>query len=136
MIHVVTGPPCAGKSTYAMENADVEDLIVDLDRIADALGAVEEHDAKGLILKAALDARESAIKAAMQQAEEESWIIHTSPSEDQRKMYEAAGAEFIDLDPGKDVCLERAKDCNRPQRTFEGIEKWYAGKKGRHMEHL
>ena len=136
MIHVITGPPCAGKSTYVKENAKDGDLRVDYDLLAQALGATNSHAAEGLIKQAAFDAREGAISAAMKQKDAESWIIHTSPSEDHLKLYEEAGAEFVALDPGYDVCMERAKTDGRPQQTIDGIEKWYAGQKGRKMEHL
>ena len=136
MIHIITGPPCAGKSTYISENAKAGDLKVDYDLIALALGAENSHAAEGLIKQAAFEAREGAIRKALEDSERESWIIHTTPSEDHMKMYEAAGAEFVHLDPGYEECMARARNDNRPQQTIEGIEKWYAGKKGRHMEHL
>lgn len=41
-------------------------------------------------------------------------------------MYEDCGAEFIHLDPGYDVCMERAKQDGRPQQTIDGIEKYYS----------
>ena len=135
MIHIITGPPCAGKSTYVRENAKAGDLRVDYDMIAQALGAENSHAAEGLIRKAAFDAREGAINAALKQHDSESWIIHTSPSEEHVKLYEEAGAEFVALDPGYDVCMERAKTDGRPQQTIDGIEKWYAGRKGRDMKH-
>ena len=135
MIHIITGPPCAGKSTYVRENAKAGDLRVDYDMIAQALGAENSHAAEGLIRKAAFDAREGAINAALKQHDSESWIIHTSPSEEHVKLYEEAGAEFVALDPGYDVCMERAKTDGRPQQTIDGIEKWYASRKGRDMKH-
>ena len=135
MIHIIMGPPCAGKSTYVRENAKAGDLRVDYDMIAQALGAENSHAAEGLIRKAAFDAREGAINAALKQYDSESWIIHTSPSEEHVKLYEEAGAEFVALDPGYDVCMERAKTDGRPQQTIDGIEKWYAGRKGRDMKH-
>lgn len=129
MIHIVSGPPCAGKSTYVREHAKGGDLRVDYDLIATALGSVNSHAADGLIKQAAFAAREGVIETALKNADDESWIIHTSPSEEHMKRYEEAGAEFIELDPGKEVCLERAKEDGRPQQTFDGIEKWYSGKK-------
>lgn len=135
MIHIITGPPCAGKSTYVRENAKAGDLRVDYDTIAQALGAENSHAAEGLVRQAAFDAREGAIGAALKQHDSESWIIHTSPSEEHVKLYEEAGAEFVALDPGYDVCMERAKTDGRPQQTIDGIEKWYAGRKGRDMKH-
>lgn len=133
MIHIITGPPCAGKSTYIQEHAKEGDLCVDYDHIAQALGATKSHAAEGIVRQAAFSAREGAISIALQNADAESWIIHTSPSEEHIKAYEEAGAEFISLDPGYDVCMERAASDGRPQNTLDGIEKWYAGRKSRKM---
>lgn len=135
MIHIITGPPCAGKSTYVRENAKSGDLRIDYDLIAQALGAENSHAAEGLVKQAAFDAREGAIQTALKNADAESWIIHTSPSAEHMKLYEEAGADVVALDPGYDVCMERAKQDERPRQTIDGIEKWYAGKKGRDMEH-
>ena len=135
MIHIISGPPCAGKSTYVKEHAQSGDLRVDYDLIAQALGAENSHAAEGIVKQAAFDAREGAIRAALSDPDAESWIIHTSPSENHMKMYEDAGAEFIPLDPGYDVCMERAKQDERPQQTIDGIEKWYRSQKGKTMEH-
>ena len=74
MIHVVTGPPCAGKSTYVRTNAKAGDLRIDYDQLAQALGAEKSHAAEGLIKQAAFDAREGAIAAALKQSDAESWI--------------------------------------------------------------
>ena len=135
MIHIVTGPPCAGKTTYVREHAKSGDLRVDYDMIAQALGAENSHAAEGIVRQAAFEAREGAIRSALKSTDSESWIIHTTPSEEHVKLYEAAGAEFIPLDPGYDVCMERAKRDGRPQQTVDGIEKWYRGQKGCSMKH-
>ena len=131
MIRIVTGPPCAGKSTYVREHAKDGDLRVDYDLIAQALGSANIYEADGLIKEASFNAREGAISSALQYADSDSWIIDTSPSEEHIKRYKNAGAEFIQLDPGYDVCMERAKADGRPQQTIDGIEKWYSGKKGK-----
>ena len=133
MIHIITGPPCAGKSTYVREHAKDGDLRVDYDLIAQALGATTSHSAEGHIRQAAFEAREGAIKTALKDPALESWIIHTSPSEDHIRMYTEVGASFVNLDPGMDVCMERAQNDSRPQQTIDGIQKWYGGKKGKAM---
>ena len=136
MIHIITGPPCAGKSTYVAEHAKEGDPRVDYDLIAQALGAMNSHAAEGLVKQAAFSAREGAILTALKNADAESWIIHTTPSEDHVKTYEEAGADFIHLDPGFDVCMERAKQDGRPQQTIDGIMKWYSDQKGGNMSLL
>ena len=109
---------------------------MDYDIIAKALGAENSHAAEGIVKQAAFDAREGAIQTALKNADAESWIIHTSPSAEHMKLYEEAGADVVELDPGYDECMERAKQDERPQQTIDGIEKWYSGRKGRTMKHL
>lgn len=130
MIHVLTGPPCGGKSTYIRKHAKAGDLIVDYDEIAMTMGAKEKWNPVGLVQRAAMRAREAAIKEAMKKPDAESWIIQSRLSDEKRETYENAGAEIIELDPGKDVCIERAKRDGRPKNIFLAIEGWYAGKKG------
>ena len=136
MIHVVTGAPCSGKSTYIREHKKEGDLVIDFDEIAFCLGSSERYNAKGLVRKASFEARKSAIAMAIENPNEESWIIHTFPSEKQMEEYLEVGAEIITLDTSKEECLERAKRDGRPQITFDGIEKYFSEEKGNKMEHL
>ena len=136
MIHVITGPPCAGKSTYLKEHAKDGDLKVDFDRIAKTLGATESHNAEGIVKKAAFAARDAIIKTALDNPDEESWIIHTSPTDEQMSAYKKAGADIVILDPGKDECLARAERDKRPQATIDAINRWYSGKKGFGMNYI
>ena len=136
MLHIIIGPPCSGKSTYLQEHAKSGDLRVDFDKIARTLGSEESHDADGIIKTAAFAARDAIIKVAIDNPDEESWIIHTQPTDDQMKAYKDAGSDIIVLDPGKDECLARAERDKRPQQTIDAINRWYSGKKGRNMEYL
>lgn len=129
MIHIVLGPPCAGKSTYIREHAKAGDLRVDFDLIAQTLGAGSSHEAEGIVKEAAFAARDAIIKVALKNPEAESWIIHTSPNADQMNAYKNAGAEIIELDPGIEVCLERALADERPQRNIDAIHAWYSARK-------
>lgn len=130
MIHVVTGPPCAGKSTYVKDHAKGGDLIVDYDVIAQALGSRKSHSSSGIIRQAAFEAREGAVRAALQDPDSESWMIYTFLSEEKLAIFSEAGAKIIVLDPGYDECMERARRDKRPQRSIDGIEEWYHGQKG------
>lgn len=136
MMHVVTGPPCSGKSTYVSEHAMDGDARIDMDAIACAMGAEEHSTIKltdGPFLKAVLEARSAAISVLMDNPDYESWIIETKPSDEATEAYRAIGAEIIELDPGMDVCIERARVDGRPEETIDVIRSWYgAGEKGGH----
>lgn len=126
MMRIVTGPPCAGKSTYVREHAEAGEIIVDFDSLAIALGAGEHHrfashsnDPKWEgVRKAAFEAREAAIEVCKVY---DSWVIYSFPDPDKLASFDA---EVIELDPGIEVCLERAKE--RPEGTEDAIRKWYA----------
>lgn len=113
MITIVTGPPCSGKSTFIKENAKADDCIIDMDRIALALSPDEttSFTYSERIRKIARSARAAAVKTALMQAQGERywglWIIHTDPTPDVRSMYRTFGARFVEINPGKVVCLER-----------------------------
>ena len=127
MIHVVIGAPCAGKSTYVRENAKSGDVIVDFDAIARALGA-NGHLPDGDIKQAAFEARKSVIDYCIK-SDCEAWIIHTSPTDEQRGSYEKANAEFIELDTDMETCLERARNDNRPDGTEQIIRDYFEAAK-------
>jgi hypothetical protein len=134
MITVVTGAPCSGKSTYVAENAKSGDAIIDMDVLALALTTPDvkpfEYDSK--IRSIAIAARQAAVKEALTVAQGERyfgvWIIHSDPSHSIRSAYRAMGARFVEMDPGKDVCLTRLAE--RPdahsQLARSVIEGYYA----------
>ena len=134
MIHIITGPPCGGKSTYIGKHAKRGDLIVDYDELAMTLGCAEKWNPVGIVQRATQKARAAAIKAATNNPKAESWIIQSRLSEELRKEYESIGAEIVEIDPGKETCIERAKRDGRPKNIFLAIEGWYAGKKGGSMK--
>jgi hypothetical protein len=100
-------------------------LRVDFDRIAQTLGASTPHAAEPHIRGAAFAAREALIAHALKSPDEDTWIIHTSPTPAQVDQYEKAGAQFTLLDPGKDTCIQRAGTDDRPEHTASAIAAWY-----------
>lgn len=124
MLHIIIGPPCAGKSTYVMEHAKEGDLRVDFDKLAAALGSETPHRAEGHIKSAAFKARQAAIDYAIESGCE-AWIIHTSPSEKQMEDYVGAGAELVYMDTDMETCLARAEQDGRPDGTADTIREYF-----------
>jgi len=124
-ITVIIGPPCGGKSTLVRSNRESDDVIVDYDSIAMALGASISHNSTGSIRDVALGMRYRAIDLILKGIEHPAWVIHTRPSPDLIARYHQAGAHFELCDPGKDVCLQRATDDERGGEVESVINDWY-----------
>lgn len=120
MLHVVTGAPCAGKTTYIAQHKKDGDIVIDLDAIAVSLGAKSSHEYGENIMRVALAARKAAIGEI---GESDAWVIHTQPTKAQRDGYK--DAVFHDLDPGVEECIRRAKNDGRPNGTLDAIRYWY-----------
>lgn len=128
MIHVIIGPPCSGKSTYVQKHRKDGDIVVDFDKLCQALGSGEKHAAPRAILEVAFKARDTIIDDICSN-DREAWIIHTKPTEKQMVMYEAAGAEFIEMDTDMETCLQRCEADDRPPGTEDIIRQYFEAQK-------
>ena len=111
---LVTGPPCAGKTTWAQQNANGRPII-DRDQIA--------RDISGTTGWTFTD-------TVKRQAEAEFWrrvnaggpaVIVRSHAHDAAR---ARADHVVTLDPGRDTLYQRAQD--RPAWTREAIDDWYS----------
>lgn len=110
MIYIVSGPPCAGKSTYIREKAKTGSIVIDLDRIALALTTedTEHHDYSDLVKGVAIAARRAAIAKALPLGRAlDVYLIDTSPTAESMKLYASYRANYIFLDPGYKTVIER-----------------------------
>lgn len=125
---VVTGPPCSGKTTHVLKRRGPQDLVVDLDAIAHTLGyphphADWEHDHPAI--HAARVARNAVVKAITDgQLDGDAWVIDARPHPISRRIYERAGAQFVDLATPLAECARRAQADRRPVSTLEQIAAW------------
>lgn len=129
MLTVITGPPCSGKSTYIKTRAQPGHIIIDMDRIALALTAdgTPHHAYPEHIKQLAQLTRRTALTnaIALHQQGHTAWIIDTKPGQRRRQDYHRAGATFIHLDPGIEVCLARAAGGERPPDIIRFIHRYY-----------
>ena len=123
-IHIIIGPPCAGKTTHIQNHHKPTDLTIDLDTIAQALGSPTTHTNTGPHHAAALKARHTLIQHTLQNKNHPTtWIIHTAPTSEQIPPYLKAGATLTLINPGRAICLQRAKQ--RAPWTTPAIHDWY-----------
>ena len=126
---VVTGPPASGKSTWVLDRARRNDVVIDLDRIAHALMGDNGSDSHGYpahIRHIAIGARREAIKRATRLVERVTvYIIHAVPTPEALADYQAMRWEIVTIDPGRDVVLDRIRRA-RPVAQLEIAERWYA----------
>lgn len=144
---VVIGPPAAGKSTYVADHAEAGDLVIDADRIADAITppielTLGDHpppiDRPSHITAAANTLRRLALTAipeAAAIAATTAWLIHTMPTSAELEDYRAAGARIVIVDPGEDIVTARARRL-RPPSTAAAIAQWYAAPPAPHRDDI
>lgn len=136
MIVVVTGPPCAGKSTHVADRVAQggdRDVVLDLDAIAHALGYPAEHLEWGdrhPAREAALVARASLLKLVRSGTLDAPrvWVIDAAGAVLASLASTRTPYRLVELDPGRDVCLERAAHAGRSRPTFDEIHRWYDGR--------
>ena len=110
-LFVVTGAPLTGKTTWVRDHAVPGDVVVDMDRIAQAITAegTDAHDYPANIRKAAMRMRPRAVREAINHAHRgNAYIIHTNPSPQARAYYAQYGAQLVELTAPLDVIQERA----------------------------
>jgi hypothetical protein len=126
---VVTGPPAGGKTTWVLERAGAQDIVIDFDRIAVALAGTgaDSHQHPKHLKDVAWRARAGAIVAALQLAAKgvTVYLIHAQPPAGALARYKAAGAHVVCIDPGRDVVEARCR-AGRSAGTLSVVGRWYA----------
>ena len=127
---VVTGPPCSGKTTYILEHMAEGDVMVDFDRIAQAISPNSPQYQYPEGVRLAVRAMRLAAIRHVEEGELDGrlWLIDTALRDhaDVIARHRRMGAAVVELDPGIDVCLERAQR-ERPTEITNLIHEWYAG---------
>ena len=89
-VRLICGPPAAGKSTYVQDNAKAEDIVIDLDAIAQEHGFADRNrpeNATNHLLRMRND-RLAAL--AKEPAQRTAWVILTAPGAKLRRWWCAA----------------------------------------------
>lgn len=124
-IHIIMGPPCAGKTTFLNQNARPGEPRVDYDAICKTLGSTLDHAKSEPIKQVSWAARAAAIARIFEGVDSDAWIIQHNATSEQIGRWKKQGCEFHIVDPGIDVCLQRAKEEKRGKEVEQAIESWY-----------
>ncbi|SOE25626.1 AAA family ATPase [Streptomyces sp. OK228] len=127
-LFVVVGPPCGGKSTWVREHAERGGIVIDYDRIANALAAEGpfEWGFRKPFARVAYEARQAAINEALRHVKtHDVYVIHSVPRPAVMAHYRKYGAEVVTCDPGREVAEARCR-AERPESSMDGVKRWYA----------
>jgi HK97 family phage prohead protease len=123
---LIIGAPCAGKTTYARQNRKAGDPLIDFDRLVEAAGGTAHAQGQDDIRRVAEAMRKAGQgRGFADDISADVWAIHTRPSNGALADMAERGIRIICLDPGKDICLERAEKEARSKSSIEAINAWY-----------
>jgi hypothetical protein len=127
MLTIVTGAPCSGKTMYVTQHARPDDITVDFDRIAQALGSQVDHGHCDHIASAASRVWYTAVCEAIASHHKghRAWVIDSAPAASRRKQYEAAGARTVTCTASPEE-LHRRAEGNRPPSWHARIDQYLA----------
>ena len=125
-IILVCGPPCAGKTTHALQYADTH-LIVDHDLIAQGLGSTRTHNHLPHLWRKAERVMAGYHDAIEDGQIEDAVVVRCLPERDRREALAARlGADIVLLNPPRDVLVKRAQQRDDPAQTVAAIDQWLA----------
>lgn len=130
-IVLVIGPPGAGKTTWVGDNKGPNDLVVDYDQLAGAIGGTPNptHDAPHNPLHQPTSDARNAILRGLRQGKYimgRAWIISSNP--DAEGMFPYHRVQVVD--PGRDEVIRRLEQAGRPARYRQLVDEWYARRRG------
>lgn len=125
---LIYGPPCSGKTTLAFERYAPGDIVLDVDRIGEAITGLD-HDYPLAVLPFVMEARDSMLKRwGKSHSVQHLYVVGLTPTiADRNKLRDKVELDDVLLiDPGQATCHLRAVQAQRPERWHGLIDEWYA----------
>jgi hypothetical protein len=132
-VYLVYGPPLAGKTTYVIENMEPGDMVVDMDRLYQAISMQPMYDKPDNLKYNVFSVRNHITENIRTRygGFRTAWIIGGYPEKFIRdKLTEDLGAELIYLETPKELCFARLDECNDYRSDHKDewrqyIDKWF-----------
>ena len=112
-VFLVYGSPCAGKSTWVKENAEADDLIVDIDRLWEAICLNDRYHKPNKLKANVFGLRDALIEQIKTRTGKwnTAYVVGTYPLRTERdRICNLLRAEPIFIDTPYDVCISRAEN--------------------------
>lgn len=126
---VVVGPPCAGKNYFVDHEFRDGDVVVDYDAIMSGLTRRPPHQH----LESAHWLAWDAIGGIYNRLERDgyltgtAWVITAAPDASRRdRLCQHLKARQLTIDPGRDICLERASVMADAAAWVRAVDTWYS----------
>lgn len=134
---VVCGPPCAGKTSLVLEEAEAGDAVIDLDAILSELVPDFRQyltPVDSSTLNRAMRIRNELLGTLSRAPARNAWLIVGAPTHDERRWWAGVlGASVVLLQPPAMLCKERA--LARDRLAYAGcaaaIDRWFSASRGR-----
>ena len=127
-VTIVVGPPAAGKTTYVMGRMKSGDLVVDMDRLYEALTAQPQGRTSKAALPFVAAARDAVVSRIVRGGDiGHAWVVATLPEADKRKALAARlRARVLVLDVDEATCIERIRSRDGDQAVWaELVRDWW-----------
>lgn len=132
-VFIVYGPPLSGKTTFVRENMEPGDLVVDYDRIYQAVSGLDLYDKPNELLphvRAVHSLLLDHIKTRFGKWQT-AWIIGGYADHYRReKLTSDLGAELLHMEATRDQCIKRLKQDkfrkNRETEWIGYIDRWFS----------
>lgn len=121
-VYIVWGSPCSGKTTFVNAAMAKDDLLVDIDRIYDAINNTRSNYVYNnvmMIYRTLID-----MVKTRQGRWRSAWIVRGLPlSSERERLAKEVDGELIHIEADKETCLQRAYE--RAEGYEEFVEDWW-----------
>lgn len=128
-VHLVYGPPLAGKSSWVAENMEPGDLVADIDSIWHALSAQERYVKPDSLKRVVFHLWRELVDTIRTRAGawRTAFVIAGVPrlAERERLIAQINADDALLVECGIDECLRRATDAQRPKEWAQYVGEWF-----------
>ena len=127
-VYIVYGPPCSGKSTWVHDNASYGDLVLDIDRLWEAISLQDKYTKPNSIRFNVFALRDELLRQIKLRYGQwhDAYIVGGYPDKYERERLEQElGATSVFIEATLEECMERAEKDGRPLVWREYIASWF-----------